>query len=236
MVTGCPGVLGGVGYIPKSISSLRLWVAADFITGLSDGTGVETWSDLSGNGYHATQATEALRPIYKTNIINGKPVLRFASGQFLGITGYPTSDAAGTGIMVIDLPADPPALDNAPWHFSSSALGILLPRTTGNYYDSFGTTNRYDSGNPTISMANPTIYCVQTQLNSWINYLNNGENYASVSNTVGWTATPWIGKTHEGRYMTGDIAELIIYGKWLSVAEKLKIHQYLATKYNITLV
>lgn len=43
---------------------------------LSDGTGVGTWTDLSGSN-NATQATSANQPTFKTNILNGNPILRF---------------------------------------------------------------------------------------------------------------------------------------------------------------
>src|SRR5580765_7415799 len=42
--------------------------------GLADGDPVTTWLDSSVNGNNATQ-TGALRPTFKTNILNGKPVV-----------------------------------------------------------------------------------------------------------------------------------------------------------------
>lgn len=53
------------------------WFKADGITGLNDGDPVGTWTDSSPNGKHATQSTGSFRPSYKTNIIAGKPVVRF---------------------------------------------------------------------------------------------------------------------------------------------------------------
>src|SRR3990167_3932393 len=65
------------GVQPDSISGLQLWLKADAITGLNDGDSVTTWTDSSGNSNDATQSTAANKPIYKTSIINSKPVLRF---------------------------------------------------------------------------------------------------------------------------------------------------------------
>ena len=64
-------------FTPASLSGLALWLDATAITGLVDADPVGTWSDLSGNGNDATQATAAKKPTYKTNIQNGKPVVRF---------------------------------------------------------------------------------------------------------------------------------------------------------------
>lgn len=58
---------------PRSIPGLKLWLAADRISGLNDGDPVGTWSDLSGQSNHATQATGSKKPLYKVGIQNGKP-------------------------------------------------------------------------------------------------------------------------------------------------------------------
>lgn len=69
-------------------SSPTVWFDASQLTGLSDGDGVSSWTDLSGNGYHATQSTTDYKPLYKTNIQNGLPVVRFdGSNDVLGISG-----------------------------------------------------------------------------------------------------------------------------------------------------
>ena len=74
------GVGGGkVAFTPASLPGLALWLDATAITGLVDADPVGTWSDQSGNGRDATQATAAKKPTYKTNIQNGKPVVRFDS-------------------------------------------------------------------------------------------------------------------------------------------------------------
>lgn len=64
-------------FSPAFISNLKIWLQANQITGLNDGDAVTTWSDSSGNGYNATQSTGSLKPLYKTNIKNGLPVVRF---------------------------------------------------------------------------------------------------------------------------------------------------------------
>ena len=71
---------------------------------LSDGAGVQTLTDLAGSN-NATQSTSANRPTFKTNILNGNPILRFdgvndqfsltstvaIAGEYSAITLFKTS-------------------------------------------------------------------------------------------------------------------------------------------------
>lgn len=59
-----------------AIPSLKLLLDATAITGLSDGDSVSTWLDSSGFANHVTQSGTS-RPVYKTNILNGRAVVRF---------------------------------------------------------------------------------------------------------------------------------------------------------------
>jgi hypothetical protein len=43
---------------------------------------VNQWDDESNNNHHATQPDTGFRPTYRTDVINGKPVVRF-DDQFL---------------------------------------------------------------------------------------------------------------------------------------------------------
>ncbi len=74
---------GRVPPTPSQITGLALWLKADAITGLADGDAIGTWTDSSGNGRNATQATAGAKPTYKTGIINSLPVARFDGGDAL---------------------------------------------------------------------------------------------------------------------------------------------------------
>lgn len=62
---------------PLALPGLVAWYDASQLTGLSDNDPVTTWTDLSGNGRNLTQGTAANKPLYKTSIQNGLPMLRF---------------------------------------------------------------------------------------------------------------------------------------------------------------
>ena len=62
------------------------------LTGLNDGDAVSTWADVSGNGWNAT-GTSTARPLYKTAIQGGQPVLRFdGSNDYMSISSVGAKD------------------------------------------------------------------------------------------------------------------------------------------------
>jgi hypothetical protein len=67
---------------PKSIGAHYAFDSR-YISGLSDGTSITTWNDISGNARDATQATSTKKPTYKTGIQGGNPIARFDGGDGL---------------------------------------------------------------------------------------------------------------------------------------------------------
>lgn len=61
---------------PRSVGA-SLGLDARFISGLSNGSAVSTWSDLSANANDASQATGANQPVYTTNVSGGAPGVKF---------------------------------------------------------------------------------------------------------------------------------------------------------------
>jgi hypothetical protein len=133
-----PGVMCGVSpsarrrkaaaFSPADLDGLAAWFRAD--TGVVHDEGVVSqWQDRSGNGYHLTQATEALRPsLVTTGGPNDQPFLRFD-----GVDDY-LRNATGLGAQ--------------PTHMfivcvmSRTAPGTALTVTDG------GTTNTRRINNP----------------------------------------------------------------------------------------
>lgn len=88
----------GAGFRPSMVFDL-LCLEADVIAGADDDP-VTTWPDVSGSGNDAGQATAGAKPTYKTNILNGKPVVRFdGTADFMSLASLIT--AAGDATMVI---------------------------------------------------------------------------------------------------------------------------------------
>ena len=64
----------------SEIEDLSLWLDASSLE-LEDGALVSSWTDLSGNENHATQDNDGNKPTFKTNILNGKPAIRFGGNN-----------------------------------------------------------------------------------------------------------------------------------------------------------
>ena len=54
-----------------------LWLRADGIQGLTDGASISIWPDTGPSGNDAVQGTSVNQPVWKENILNGYPVVRF---------------------------------------------------------------------------------------------------------------------------------------------------------------
>jgi hypothetical protein len=99
---------GGGGFVPTDIASINYWLTADSLV-LSDGDPVVDWLYSGTKNYG--QNTVSAQPTYKTNIVNGKPVVRFTTDD--------------------KLVADPTALTLAT---ANTIIAVCTPSSTANSY------------------------------------------------------------------------------------------------------
>lgn len=84
-----------------SATAILAWFKADAGIGVTDGQGIPTWADQSGNGRHATRATAGEQPIYSTSIAGGGPAVRFTTAsKGLDITGLSVVRSSYTFYML----------------------------------------------------------------------------------------------------------------------------------------
>ncbi len=211
---------------PDAISGLLLWLRADWLN-YNEGDGVATWNDTSGNNNHASQLTAANRPIFKTNMLNGKPVIRFdGTNDVLTLTS--NINTVRTVIIV----------EKWDSQIKSAAYPILL-----------GHSSTYDFHGSTETGTNDRIF-IGSYTNDFIEagpVYNNGVS-------VGWTLLykdrsnfqlielyPTgnvqfnnIASDRGSGFFHGDIAEIIIYNAVLTTAQRQSVERYLKAKYNLT--
>ncbi len=209
------------------------WYDADAIEGLIDDDTVATWEDISANSYDATQSTESLKPLYKTSIINGKPVIRFdgtddvlsigsldAFTELTVVVVYKNNSVAATfgGIIGTDGNSDGFQVVR-----QDSTQVLHMPGFAG-----------HATPSSTILVSTPYIVSsIYTGASAaiWVNGVDKGST--ANSGTVSAGTTYNIGRTNSAsRTLNGDIAEILVFDYALSVSQREDLETYLNNKYN----
>jgi hypothetical protein len=217
---------------PTSAGTLSGWFDASAITGKADGAPLSQWDDSSGNARHATQATGANQPLYKTGIINGLPAVLW-DGVDDALSTASVSHGVGTGdfhwAAVIRtgtaFPTYKPVQANG-----NFAPGLYLSVTRLNLYfagDHQTTTGLFVADTPYIvetfrqagelTLAiNGTAYPMGTVANS----MPNG------AMRLGWSGSP-------GETFQGHTAEHLFYASLPSAPARTQLRSYLSAKWGI---
>lgn len=238
-----PPIAGTAPWTPLSISGCKLWAAARLEVGLSDGDAVETWTDQSGLGNNLTQATAGNKPIYKTAILNGHPIIRFdGTDDHFTLANVLSGASAGEVFLVVKIDNDPPGNSNQSglWNMDGDGTNIChFPWTNGNIYEAWGRTTRVDTGNPTPSLASWRLYNVSSAAGAFTTRIDGTQHYTTASSTFSsFSGTPYFGRSNAisgNAYLDGDVAELIIYNSVLSAGDRDDVESYLATLYGLTI-
>jgi hypothetical protein len=236
-------ILGSKPFAPTDIAGLKLWLAADRISGLNDGDPVGTWADLSGNANDATQATAAKKPVFKVSILNGKPVVRFdgvddvlANTGLLVAGNFPASTAQMLVVFSIGAGYNP----------ATAAYGVLGTGTSANSFWRYnGDGNGYLgefrgarlAGYP-VSMPTAGSHVFSLKSGSGAgSYEARIDGVSKGAQNSSWAirASLLVGSDDTPHYLNGDIAEVLIYGAALSSADNVLLEKYLGTKYGITI-
>ena len=203
------------------LAGLNLWVRADLgITPDASGN-ASAWADQSGKNNHLTQAAPASRPHVVENALNGYPVLRFdGNSDYVQFTSRLTT--VRTVFWVVK---ESPAATSA----YRSLLGDAGSR---DFYGGLGAPGPLWRGNCCENF--PVVINGQT----WVNgEVVNGtttprpQTMSVVSViTTGNAAASNFGVL-DGTYWWGDLAELLIYDRPLTSAERQDVEDYLVAKY-----
>ena len=233
---------------PTDLANCALWLDANNTASITkDGSNkVSAWNDLSGNVRHAVQNTADYQPLWVASGLNSKPVLRFdgsndcltnnavtgldiLTGATVFVVGKSSTVAVGSffsfsqRIMMLDGGLNNNTLTTSVLNNDTSlaSFSITIAQTTNQImvsrYDGTGVGNAgrlkiYMNGTDTSG----TYSGVDVATSLWyITYYNIGKGY------VDW------------HYLTGDIAEIIIYSAALTDTQRKSVELYLAYKYGI---
>jgi len=229
--TRLPGIvddkaLSGVN--PGSFAGLIVWLAARMETAFADNDDVGTWTDHSGLGHDATQATADNKPHYKTGIINGNAVLRFdGTNDTMTLGDLSAHFATAATVFVV---ASACSQYNLYTTHSNGDADIYWNTSGTGYFGPFR-TGRYEGWPAVVPTTGNHLWVVKsvTGVGGYEVIIDN------ISKGV-QNATHAAGTAHglsENKRLTGDIAEVILYDTVLSAGNIDIIEAYLNAIYAI---
>jgi prepilin-type N-terminal cleavage/methylation domain-containing protein len=243
----------------NSISGLFIWwettmensvISASNNINPEDGDKISTLNDLNVQlvtKNNAIQSTSGNQPIYKSNVLNGLPVIRFNDGSN-GATNHLIFDglalvATDYTIFVVEQRRN----SNSSNYFLGGTAGATPnANLTLGYRDDTTIThdqwgNGYDMAPAIASYSSPIprIHTFKSSSAIGKNYYLNGNNFLfpttnSKNNTaqlVSYSGAA-IARYSLGYYQ-GDIAEIIVFGRALKIEERQSVEDYLGKKWGI---
>jgi Concanavalin A-like lectin/glucanases superfamily len=218
--------------IPPLVKNLTLWYDASNSGSITKTTTVSQWNDLSGTGANVVQATTANQPTYTASCMNSLACLSFnGSSDFLhAASGFPTSsdytiaaiakfnantatilggsNGAVTSYAFWGANAETPALYQGGTTFAKAAsVGTAAFLAVATLQDSNAAGNMYVNGGAPATGSSPSLHVADSTIE--------------------------VGASTGGNYLSGNIAELLVYSRILSTAEQQYIEGYLACKWGL---
>jgi fibronectin type 3 domain-containing protein len=217
----------------------------------TNGSPVTTWRDASGQGYDAITVS-GQAPTLMTGAIGGGAALRFdgqddhlnlpggfedfRTGMTLFVVARPTALQAGSKLVLLGNGA---GQENVALGRNGGSAGLQYFTTdSAGSYGWFATADALSTNLPAVYSVVQGAGAVNSFVTATVS--KNGEVVGSDSvyvPPVGPRVVNYIGRSYWGSdgYFAGDIAEIILYNRTLSIAEQNDVITYLANKYNIDL-
>ena len=232
---------GGVGNSTTNV----LWLQANSLNGLNQGDDVLNWLDQSGNNNSLSQPNVLLSPTYLTAAVNGLPALRVSKNNArirkLNFNNFPStsisqffvnaSNESNDGLLSYAVPSN----NNEYLWFNSNQMNIYRgPNSNTNtpingnnwnvlqhhWLGNTGASNFYQNGQ---LQASSTLAAGTSILS--------GGCLAIAGEQDAVNANYDINQAH-----FGDFTEIILFDVVLNSARRKIIDNYLAAKYDITII
>lgn len=211
---------------PPLTTNLVLSLEADAITGKVDNDLITTWEDSHSSNNDAVGGS----PLYKTNILNGLPVVRFdGADDVLTIAGITANTAARTIFVV----ANQAVATNfrRVWAFSHSQAGVTPITGVWNFAVNEGGAGQVLGGDVTAF----TIVTLRfTSVTVADGYIDRGSavNFDPMGvYAVDGGALVVGAESASTQFWNGDVAELAVYDAALSDGDRGQVEDYLYTKW-----
>jgi hypothetical protein len=249
MISGRLGFMGPT-FNPKSISGLKVWLDVSNYASLTfNGSAVSQINDLSGNGFHATQSTGSLQPLYQATGFNGRPCVAFNGSQTQKLV------TGATIANYINTPTTNPQFTLiASWYQATTAnagaiaWGSDLQSNGRVFFNTFygGATMYFDVANAsggrmsaTLTQSNYTSPIIHTAYRHGANMAvrRNGAvdaNKTTASGNFATTTAKLSLGSGDGTGGASYLSELLVYSAALSASDITAVERYLGAKWGVT--
>ena len=221
-------------------NNLILWLQANAIIGLTNNGSVSNWPDSSGWTNNATQTSLNQKPFYVTNALNRLPVVQFRGLQFLNIPSFPTSLKQAEGIVVVQATSLPTGNNyQTLWVFGNynNISAERYPFGDGSILENFASGTGHQLGIPPQPLTQYNVYEICSQSNNWEAWMNQMPLFQTTNNSVVinnyQNNGPTLGNNYYPNSFNGNIAEVLVFNRGLSSAERNTVNVYLDTKYGL---
>jgi hypothetical protein len=228
------------GEFPKD--GLRLWLRPEY---LKAGP-LDVWYDNSGRDMDATQQGAGNRPEVVADGSSAWPVVRFdgAKNQYLHLPGNLMNSATAAEVFVVLKATSCPAVGmyrGGLWTISDYYINDTgYPTHNGKIVENFGTGDIMDCGSPVSDITRQHIYNISAGKASteWVSRIDDIIQAQLVPATdARFSSMPTLGLAKDilgYKYFDGDIAELIIFDRTLTVGERQEVNDYLKLKHGLS--
>lgn len=236
--------------VVKDISDLAMWyetsLESSFLFNEERNVGsISVWQDNSGNPSknNAVQSTSGNQPKFYENIFNGAiPAVRFDGvDDFLTFDGSALIGTSYTVLVVEQRRASSNLMSFLGGSNNSTSPNNLQLgyRSNAAITHAHSTSILNDFTVSTYSVPTPAIHTFWFSISDGQKYWLNGGSTADDSNSGMTTALTGYAGAAIGRYissyLSGDIAEIIVFKRALQTQERQMVETYLSQKFGITI-
>jgi hypothetical protein len=214
---------------------LKLWLDASSLD-LNDNDLVGSWTDISGNDNHAIQDNDGNKPVFKENILNGKPAILFNNSALLTENNFSLNDWT-----IFVLFKD---------HSTVSTFERILDHsyTNGFWLGRNGSSaNSWGGGVKETSVPYGRFISIPDEQWHIIQNIREGTTHKIISGTEEVTGTVTSTTTSENTIAIGSwnslnvdqratdmhISEILLFNSALSDSNRLLVENYLSQKYDL---